>query len=75
MAGQLFVVESDYQVGVTADSYAAVGCGADIALGALYGTAGSDMPPRKRVTTALRAAERFSAGVRAPFVCLSQKPA
>jgi hypothetical protein len=28
-------------------------------------------PPRKRVDLALRAAERFNAGVRAPFVCLA----
>jgi ATP-dependent protease HslVU (ClpYQ) peptidase subunit len=74
VAGRLFTVESDYQVGYTADGYAAVGAGDEIALGALYATAGTDLVPRKRVQLALKAAERFSAGVRAPFVVLTQRP-
>lgn len=69
--GQLFTIYDDYQVGRTADGFAAVGCGDEIALGALYATAGTDLKPRKRVKVALRAAERFSAGVRGPFVCMS----
>lgn len=69
--GQLFTIYDDYQVGRAADGFAAVGCGDDIALGALYATAGTELGPRKRVKLALRAAERFSAGVRGPFVCLS----
>lgn len=73
--GRLFTVESDYQVGYTADGYAAVGVGDEIALGALYATAGTDLPARKRVQLALKAAEHFSAGVRSPFTILSQKPA
>jgi ATP-dependent protease HslVU (ClpYQ) peptidase subunit len=72
--GQLFVVYSDYQVGQAADGYAAIGSGDQIAHGALYATAGTDLSPRRRVLLALAAAERFNAGVRAPFVCLSQKP-
>jgi hypothetical protein len=51
-----------------------VGVGDEIALGALFATAQSRMAPQRRVETALRAAERFSAGVRGPFVCLSQPP-
>jgi len=73
--GRLFVVYEDYQVAQAADGYAAVGCGYDIALGALFATAGTGMKPRRRVKLALGAAERFSAGVRAPFICLAQKPA
>jgi len=69
--GRLFTVHEDYQVGEGADEYAAVGSGADIALGALYATAGTRMAPRKRVDVALHAAERFSAGVRSPFICLA----
>ncbi|HEX6869586.1 MAG TPA: hypothetical protein VF163_00685 [Micromonosporaceae bacterium] len=72
--GRLFIVHDDYQVGQAADGYAAVGCGDQIALGALYATADTGMRPRKRVKLALRAAQRFSAGVRAPFICLSQPP-
>ena len=68
--GQLFAVYDDYQVARAADGFAAVGCGDLIALGALYATADLGMGPRRRVRTALAAAERFSAGVRGPFVCL-----
>jgi hypothetical protein len=70
VTGRLFKVESDYQVGEAADGYAAVGCGADVALGALYAT-DTTMAPAARVDVALRAAERFSAGVRGPFLSLS----
>ncbi|WBB78750.1 hypothetical protein O7606_21425 [Micromonospora sp. WMMD882] len=69
--GRLFTVYDDYQVAQAADGFAAVGCGEDIALGALYATAGTGLKPGRRVKVALRAAERFSAGVRGPFVCLS----
>ena len=65
-SGHLFTVDSDYQVGQPEDSFAAVGYGEDIALGALFATQGQGNP-RDRVLTALRAAERFSAGVRGPF--------
>jgi ATP-dependent protease HslVU (ClpYQ) peptidase subunit len=69
--GQLFAVYEDYQVGRAADGFAAVGCGDEIALGAMYATAGTGLGPRRRIKLALRAAERFSAGVRGPFVCMS----
>jgi len=73
VSGQLFVIYDDYQVGRAADGFAAVGCGDHIALGALYATANTGLKPRNRVTLALQAAERFSAGVRGPFVCMSIK--
>ncbi len=69
--GQLFAVYEDYQVGRAADGFAAVGCGDQIALGALYATRSTGLGPRKRIKLALAAAERFSAGVRGPFACLS----
>lgn len=68
--GHLFTVYSDYQVAKAADGFAAVGCGDEIALGALFATARTGLRPRRRVMGALAAAERFSAGVRGPFVCL-----
>jgi hypothetical protein len=71
VAGRLFRVEADYQVGESVDQYDAVGCGADIALGALHATA--DFPPKRRISLALEAAAKHSAGVRGPFVCLSVK--
>lgn len=64
--GQLFHVDSDYQVGQERDGIYAVGCGHPIARGALFASAG--LPPRDRLTLALEAAERYSAGVRGPFV-------
>ncbi len=73
--GRIFVVDSDFQVGESHDDYAAVGCGWAYALGSLYMTeymtemgafplAGTD----RRVELALSAAEKFSGGVRSPFV-------
>lgn len=70
--GRLFEVGSDYQVGENIDGYAACGCGSDLALGALYVTAGQ--APKHRIRTALAAAERFSAGVRGPFTIVSARP-
>jgi ATP-dependent protease HslVU (ClpYQ) peptidase subunit len=64
-AGRLFRIECDYQVGEALDGYDAIGCGGEVALGALFATLSH--PPRERLEIALRAAERFSAGVRAPF--------
>jgi ATP-dependent protease HslVU (ClpYQ) peptidase subunit len=63
--GRLFVVEGDYQVGEPVDGFAAVGCGDQIAHGALF--ASRAVSGRERVQLALEAAERFSAGVRGPF--------
>jgi ATP-dependent protease HslVU (ClpYQ) peptidase subunit len=64
--GRLFVVYDDFQVRMPALPYAAVGCGDQIALGAMYAS-GHVTDPRERVEQALRASERFSAGVRGPF--------
>ena len=69
--GRLFAVHDDYQVAEAADGYAAVGCGDQVALGALYATESIRIRPERRVRVALEAAERFNAGVCAPFVILS----
>lgn len=70
VGGHLFEIAADYQVGENADGIAAVGCGFELCLGALYATPQS-AAPRRRLTTALEAAERFSGGVRGPFVFVS----
>lgn len=67
--GRLFTIEEDYQVAEPVDNYQAVGCGQDIALGVLYATDGVD--PMERITLALKASERHSAGVRGPFTIMS----
>lgn len=63
--GRLYGVEGDYQVSTVAESFMAIGCGNQIAIGAMY--AAKALPPQKRIRLALEAAERFSAGVRGPF--------
>lgn len=67
--GRLFRVCSDYQVGIPADGFDAVGCGGSIACGALFAT--PNMVGRERAELALMAAERLSAGVRGPFTILA----
>lgn len=62
---RLFRVDSDYQVAESSDGFDSVGCGDQIARGALF--VSSELDGRQRVELALRAAERFSAGVRQPF--------
>lgn len=71
--GQLFAIHSDYQVGRALEGFDAVGCGEDIALGALF--ASPSLAGRDRVELALQAAERHSAGVRGPFVIECLEPA
>ena len=64
--GRLFTVQSDYQVGESLDEFDSCGCGYQIARGSLFSTSG--MPAKDRVRVALEAAERYSAGVRGPFI-------
>lgn len=71
VGGRLFQIESDYQVGEPMADFDAVGCGAEIALGALHATHGRR--PEERIRVALEAAERFSTGVRGPFTVLSMR--
>lgn len=66
--GFLYTIDSDYQVGKLHIAFDALGCGADIALGALYAT--ENLDPEKRITLALQAASTFSAGVAPPFTIL-----
>lgn len=65
--GNIYKVESDFQVGRKLDSYDSVGAGQDFALGSLYTTEESGLPPEKRIIFALRAAVKFSRDVREPF--------
>lgn len=65
--GQLFYIEDDFQVGEVMDDYNAVGCGYPFALGALHATETMDIPPKDRLEIALKAAQKFSGGVREPF--------
>jgi hypothetical protein len=68
--GVLYVVHNDFQVGIPALPYDAVGCGEDIALGAMYASQGKK--PEERIKLALEAASTFSGGVLPPFVLIKQ---
>lgn len=65
--GNLYCIESDFQVAEHHDEFNACGCGEDYALGSLYSTRKTKMIPAERVYEALETAEYFSAGVRKPF--------
>jgi ATP-dependent protease HslVU (ClpYQ) peptidase subunit len=65
--GTLYTIDSDFQIGHMHGGFSAVGCGAQIALGAMHAMRAVDLSPRKKILAALDAAERFSAGVRGPF--------
>ena len=78
--GKLYQIQDDFQVGQSQAHFDSVGCGFQVAQGALYAieTQSSWMKPlaysaEAKVTIALEAAERFSAGVRAPFDVISTK--
>lgn len=63
--GKIYIIDSDYQVGIPVDPFAAIGSGADLCLGSLCSTKGKT--PKERINMALGAAERYNAGVRKPF--------
>lgn len=67
VSGRLFVVSADYQVGEHIDPFASVGCGSQIAHGALHAIQDFDLTPNARLSRALEAAERYSNGVRGPY--------
>lgn len=64
--GRLFVIYEDFQVRIPKSSYDAIGCGDQIARGALFASE-HVTDGRARAEMALRASEHFSAGVRGPF--------
>lgn len=65
----LYFMQSDLQIAKAskASCFHAIGCGGDLSLGSLFTTEGTKLKPEERITKALQAAERFSAGVRGPF--------
>jgi hypothetical protein len=69
VSGRLFFFDRDYQVGEIADNFWAIGCGGDVALGALHATCG--LRPKERVMKALKISEKCNAGVRGPFHIVS----
>ena len=72
--GRLYTIASDFQIGRSLVGYNAVGCGCDLAMGALYATR-TTKSARNRAQIALEAAAEFSAGVVAPFNFVETKVA
>ena len=64
--GKLYSIDSDYQVGLMADGFDAVGSGAEYALGALK--VSERMQPTRRIKRALEVAAHFNMAVAPPFV-------
>lgn len=70
IAGHLYHVGADYQVGESEAGYLATGSGESIANGALYALAHAGRPniqPEMMIMAALKATEQFCIGVRGPF--------
>lgn len=67
--GALYEIDSDMQVGISGEPFAAVGCGYDLAKGALAAilTTRKGSMPVVAIKHALEIAEAHSAGVRGPF--------
>lgn len=67
--GNLYYIDSDFHVGRIKEGYCAIGIGAPIALGSMFST-DPEMDPCERITTALKASEKWSAAVREPFTII-----
>lgn len=68
--GRVFEIFGDFGVGELVHGYGSVGCGSPIAMGNLAATESLNIKPKKRITMALEAAERHSAGVRGPYTII-----
>jgi len=66
-SGRLFAIHDDYQIEWHTKPYNAVGCGGEIALGALDVLIDTNVEPLLILERALTVAEQFSSGVRGPF--------
>lgn len=66
--GRIFKIESDYQVGELYQNFAAIGCGEEIALGAM--AASKNIPPHTRILDALTIVETYCTGVSGPFTVI-----
>lgn len=65
--GELYMIDEDYQVAMTKDNFISVGCGEEIAEGAMYALQNVKMNPYEKLEIALSAAAHFSGGVEKPF--------
>lgn len=66
--GNLYCIEDDFQIGIPALNFEAVGCGSTIAMGAMHALRKLKYQPKLRIKKAIDAAAEFSAGVQGPYV-------
>lgn len=71
--GKLYRIADDFQVGIPAEPFDAVGSGANLALGAMFANASTKLTPEKRIIQALDAASTFNAGVAPPYYIVRSK--
>jgi hypothetical protein len=73
--GQLYCINDDYQVGIAAENYEAIGAGEEFAKGALFALNASTKrtTTKERIRIALEAASQFAMGVSGPFNYVSTK--
>ena len=64
---RLFKIEDDFQVGETTSEFNSCGSGEDLALGALFSLADTNLDVEKKLRKSLEAAEYFSSSVSSPF--------
>lgn len=71
--GQLYIIDTDFQVGKVYENYTACGCGDSYALGVLHDISKHDplCDPIEKVTRALDAATFHSGGVSKPYTILT----
>lgn len=68
---RLYEIQSDFQVGENISMVNGVGCGDDLAMGAMSALEDSGLSGKDIVMKALKIAESMSAGVRGPFHIVS----
>lgn len=66
-SGQVYKVDSDFQIELVEDDYAAIGDGEDVALGALFALKDSEMTENEKAEIALKASSKYCTTVSEPF--------
>lgn len=69
--GEIYKIESDFQVGISTEPYGACGSGAELALGSLHTTHRYDIKAKERITLAIEAASHHVVSVGGPIHILS----
>ena len=74
LRGQLFSIGGDWTTASLEEGYIAIGSGRHAAYGALHALADLNLPLEEKALRALKAAQRYTANVREPFLVLKSGP-